>query len=324
MAARFDQPLPFTVLGGFLGSGKTTLLNRLLTETKESRFAVLVNDFGELNIDQRLVVGHDGKTIALANGCMCCSMADGFISALSDVMDSASQFDHMVVEASGVSNPRRIMDIARLDPGLMPNGSIVLVDTPQILLQLKDPLINDAIVTQLAEADVAVINKVGLTDEVTISSVQQRVESFNPDCPTIINDWDDLHPDMLFGSDRCFDLRTKYLGEHPYLDGPGSRVVHVHDSDHFRSCVLRQNKAIDRNTFNQWVESLPSSVIRGKGFITLSESPDKSWLWQKVGRSTLLEGNDSTEAMFPAIVLIGTRTMPGIEDPAIMGPFSTH
>ena len=104
--------LPFTVLGGFLGSGKTTLLNRLLNLTKETRYAVLVNDFGELNIDERLITAHDGETIALANGCMCCSMADGFVSALTTVMERADQFDQMIVEASGVSNPGRIMDIA--------------------------------------------------------------------------------------------------------------------------------------------------------------------------------------------------------------------
>ena len=104
--------LPFTVLGGFLGSGKTTLLNRLLNLTKETRYAVLVNDFGELNIDERLITAHDGETIALANGCMCCSMADGFVSALTAVMERADQFDQMIVEASGVSNPGRIMDIA--------------------------------------------------------------------------------------------------------------------------------------------------------------------------------------------------------------------
>ena len=93
--------LPFTVLGGFLGSGKTTLLNRLLNLTKETRYAVLVNDFGELNIDERLIEAHDGETIALANGCMCCSMADGFVSALTAVMERADQFDQMIVEASG-------------------------------------------------------------------------------------------------------------------------------------------------------------------------------------------------------------------------------
>ncbi|MEE2611897.1 MAG: GTP-binding protein, partial [Pseudomonadota bacterium] len=186
--------LPFTVLGGFLGAGKTTLLNRLLTETQDTRFAVLVNDFGELNIDERLVTRHDGETIALTNGCMCCSMVNGFVSALTTVMDRSEAFDHVVVEASGVANPRRIMDIATLDPGLMPNGSIVLVDCPQFLSQLEDPLINDAVITQLVEADIIVMNKLALTDAATITRVHRRIDQLNPGCPTVINDGENLQP----------------------------------------------------------------------------------------------------------------------------------
>tara|TARA_B000000460_G_scaffold19729_1_gene13036 strand:+ start:629 stop:1192 length:564 start_codon:yes stop_codon:yes gene_type:complete len=161
-----SSTLPFTVLGGFLGSGKTTLLNRLLNLTTQTRYAVLVNDFGELSIDEHLIARHDGETIALANGCMCCSMADGFISALTMVMDRADQFDHMVVEASGVSNPRRIMDIAKLDPGLSPNGAIVLVDAPQFHNQLTDSMIKDAVLTQVKEADILLINKANLAGSI--------------------------------------------------------------------------------------------------------------------------------------------------------------
>ena len=101
------------------------MLNHLLENAGSTRYAVLINDFGELNIDERLVTRHNGETISLANGCMCCSMAGGFISALSTVMDRAEEFDQLVVEASGVSNPRRIMDIAKLDPGLSPNLSLI-------------------------------------------------------------------------------------------------------------------------------------------------------------------------------------------------------
>ncbi|SVE00396.1 uncharacterized protein METZ01_LOCUS453250, partial [marine metagenome] len=191
--------LPFTVLGGFLGAGKTTLLNRLLTETEDTRFAVLVNDFGELNIDESLVARHDGKNISLSNGCMCCSMADGFLSTLMTVMDRADEFDHVVVEASGVANPGRIMDIATLDPGLMPNGSIVLVDCPQFLSQLEDPLISDAVITQLVEADIIVMNKLALTDAATMTRVYRSIDELNRGCPTVTNDGGNLQLTLLLG-----------------------------------------------------------------------------------------------------------------------------
>ena len=322
MATPPTRPLPFTVLGGFLGAGKTTLLNRLLTESKQTRFAVLVNDFGELNIDEHLVTQHDGETIALANGCMCCSMANGFVSALTTVMDRSSQFDHVVVEASGVSNPRRIMDIATLEPGLTPNGSIVLVDTPQLLSQLDDPLIEEAVITQIKEADIIVINKIGLTDDITIAGVKRTINTFNPDCSTIANDRDDFQPGLLFGGDNSFNLSTVPA---PKQSGPtelGANHHHQHGDDYFRSYVLRQNSPLDRATFDRWAEALPCSVIRGKGFITFTDSPKKHWLWQKVGHSTVLESDHTADGAVSAVVLIGPRSMPTIENLEITGPFS--
>ena len=322
MAPPPTRPLPFTVLGGFLGAGKTTLLNHLLKESKQTRFAVLVNDFGELNIDERLVTRHDGETIALANGCMCCSIANGFVSALMTVMDRSFQFDHVVVEASGVSNPRRIMDIATLEPGLTPNGSIVLVDAPQLLSQLDDPLIKEAVITQLKEADIIVINKIGLADDITITSVKRTVNAFNPDCPTVTNEQGNLHPGLLFGGDNSFNLSTLPTPKQSDPTELDSNHNHQHGDDYFRSYVLRQNSPLDRATFDRWAGALPSSVIRGKGFITFSDSPNKHWLWQKVGHSTTLEGDHTTDGAVSAVVLIGTRSMPTIEDLEITGPFS--
>jgi len=311
--------LPFTVLGGFLGAGKTTLLNRLLTQTQNTRFAVLVNDFGALNIDEGLVSRHDGKTIALSNGCMCCSMADGFLSALMTVMDRADEFDHVVVEASGVANPRRIMDIAKLDPGLMPNGSIVLVDCPQFLSQLEDPLINDAVITQLVEADIIVMNKLALTDAATITRVHRRINQLNPGCPTVTNDGENLLPTLLMGADHWVDASTAGSTHRPA--SVVSAPSHDHGDTRFRSVVLRQTEPINRDDFNRWVEALPPSIIRGKGFIALAESPGEAWLWQKVGRATVLARYSAVEELALALVLIGTSEMPGYDDPSLSGLF---
>ena len=114
-------PVPFTVIGGFLGAGKTTLLNHVLTQSTGIRCAVLVNDFGDLNIDKSLVSSHDGQTISLTNGCICCNISNDFNQTLISLLKRIDEFDQVVVEASGVSEPDRIMDIARLDPALLPN-----------------------------------------------------------------------------------------------------------------------------------------------------------------------------------------------------------
>ena len=315
--------LPFTVLGGFLGSGKTTLLNRLLNLTKETRYAVLVNDFGELNIDERLITAHDGETIALANGCMCCSMADGFVSALTTVMERADQFDQMIVEASGVSNPGRIMDIAKLDPGLSPNGAIVLVDAPQFLNQLTDSLIRDAVLTQVKEADILLINKANLASQTTVEAVRETLNKHHSDCALLINDQDNFDPRPLFDSiHMASSIAEKDMAL--FDANTTSDHGHGHTHDQFHSCVLQHSKPLDRHIFESWATALPPSVIRGKGVISFTESPHQQWIWQKVGRTYHLEHSSITSERSSKVVLIGTKGMPTDTDPKIYGPFSTQ
>ena len=318
-----SSTLPFTVLGGFLGSGKTTLLNRLLNLTTQTRYAVLVNDFGELSIDEHLIARHDGETIALANGCMCCSMADGFISALTMVMDRADQFDQMVVEASGVSNPRRIMDIAKLDPGLSPNGAIVLVDAPQFHNQLTDSMIKDAVLTQVKEADILLINKANLASQTTVEAVRETLNKHHSDCALLINDQDNFDPRPLFDSmHMASSIAEKDMAL--FDANTTSDHGHGHTHDQFHSCVLQHSKPLDRHIFESWATALPPSVIRGKGVISFTESPHQQWVWQKVGRTYHLELSSITSERSSKVVLIGTKGMPTDTDPKIYGPFSTQ
>src|SRR5258708_24937025 len=105
MGAVMTEGIPFTVIGGFLGAGKTTLLNRLLRGATGRRFAVLVNDFGALDIDGRLVADHDGDTIALANGCLCCTIGDSLVTTILSLLERPERFDHIVVEVTGGAGP---------------------------------------------------------------------------------------------------------------------------------------------------------------------------------------------------------------------------
>jgi G3E family GTPase len=151
--------LPTTVIGGFLGAGKTTLVNHLLRTSGGRRLTVMVNDFGALPIDRDLILGQDGDTIALANGCACCSTGGDLLRALSRVLDGDRRPDHLVIEGSGVADPDRLADIARAEAEMTLSGVVVVVDGGRVREQCQDPRIGGQVRLQMAAADLLLINK---------------------------------------------------------------------------------------------------------------------------------------------------------------------
>ena len=151
--------IPLTVIGGFLGAGKTTLLNHLLAQKSGLRFAVVVNDFGDLSVDGDLLANHGGETIELANGCICCTMGDDLFLTLMQLVRQDDPPEHILVEASGVADPRPITNIAVLHNDLTPDAVIVLADAELIEERADDQYVGDTVLHQLAAADLIILNK---------------------------------------------------------------------------------------------------------------------------------------------------------------------
>ncbi|MEQ1739869.1 MAG: GTP-binding protein, partial [Methyloglobulus sp.] len=159
-----NKQIPVTVIGGYLGAGKTTLLNHILRNNKGIRFAVLVNDFGNINIDVDLIESQDGDTINLANGCICCSLAGGFGAAMLSIRESAVLPDRVLIEASGVSDPFKIAQYAHL-PGFRLDSVIVLADAEFIQKRAADKYVGRQVIQQLKSADLLLLNKVDLVSD---------------------------------------------------------------------------------------------------------------------------------------------------------------
>jgi G3E family GTPase len=160
---RAAKPLPMTVISGYLGAGKTTLVNAILSGDHSLRIAVLVNDFGKIAIDERLIGGRDGDVIALANGCMCCQIGGDLYDAIDRILRMRERFDHLLIETSGVADPAKVAQIAVAEPDLEMSRTVVLVDAVNFAGILADPRLNDTLLRQLRSADLILITKVDTT-----------------------------------------------------------------------------------------------------------------------------------------------------------------
>ena len=271
-----DRPLPdrpLTVIGGFLGAGKTTFLNRLLARAR-GRYAVLVNDFGAVNVDAGLIADHDGATLRLTNGCVCCSLSDGFIDTLLRVLGEEPPFDAVVIEASGVGDPWAIAEIALVDPGLTLAGVVVLTDAERIAALLRDERLGDTVARQVRAADLVVLNKLDLVDEAGREAARAALRATWPGL-RIVEAVHAALPEDLIGLVRA---------QHPAPRGAELRpAAEARHEDLFQRITYRRAGCLDPVRLPAALAALPASLLRLKGACAVARMAGPQLL-QMVGR----------------------------------------
>jgi G3E family GTPase len=288
-----SDAIPFTVIGGFLGAGKTTLLNRLLRGATGRRFAVMVNDFGTLDIDGRLVAEHGGDTIALANGCLCCTIGDSLVVTLLSLLDRPERFDHIVVEASGVADPGRIADLAVLEPRLARDGVIVVVDAAHVRERAADRRVGDTVTRQLAAADLLVLNKVDLAHD--LAALRGWLSTHSA-APVLEARHADVPLDLLFGLDR-------------YGGDAGSGVA-----DSFASWSYEWPEPVERETVLAMLRDA-AGVLRAKGIVRFADAPARRSVVHLVGHRLDVSDDGPWRDNAPSrLVLLGVKPMLRLPD----------
>lgn len=262
------EPTPVTVIGGYLGAGKTTLINRLLTGGPGRRLAVLVNDFGAVNIDVDLITSHDGRTIGLENGCVCCSIADSLGDALDTVLAIDPPPEQIVIEASGVADPAKIANYGRGWPGCRLDAVIVVADATEIRDLADDRFVGELVTRQLGGGDLIALTKTDLLAADDIIAVEQWITGVVGGGVTVLRSTTDgLDPRVLLDCqiegaiDGEIDSAT---GLGPTVSDYGQRAA----DELFESAVIDLPDAADQRQIAVALERWPGQVIRVKGFFT--------------------------------------------------------
>jgi len=178
--------VPLTIIAGFLGTGKTALLNHLLSHAGGRRLAALVNDFGALNIDSELIAARHGGQIALANGCVCCSIGDDLALALNEVMSQPQRPDHILIEASGVADPARIAGFTSVDRYLRLDTIVTLVDVTAHAMHGQDPYLADNYHRQIAAATMFLLSKTDIASPQDHKAVMGDLSAHYASVPQLI------------------------------------------------------------------------------------------------------------------------------------------
>ncbi len=295
---RREQPrLPLTVIGGYLGAGKTTLLNRLLAEQDEQRIAVLVNDFGEIDIDGRLLDSAADDVLRLANGCICCSMVDGFADTLETVRGFADRIDRVVVEVSGVGQPHKVAQWGH-SPGFSPDGIVVLVDPLSVRDRATDRYVGETVITQVAHANLVVVSRT----DVATSSELEGTETWLDE----VTDATVLRAPVPAGILVGPDARRVAPGGTP--SDRGTETESARHPEHV-TISRRLDGPVSRSSIDTWTRARPGGVVRAKGLVRVDDRPDDRTVLQVCGSSTTVGVDgpwDNGDDAVVAIALPGT------------------
>ena len=305
------SPIPVTVVTGYLGAGKTTLLNRILSEPHGKKYAVIINEFGELGIDDQLVVRADEEVFEMNNGCICCTVRGDLIRVIGGLMKRKDRFDGMIIETTGLADPAPVAQTFLVDEEVKErtklDAIVTVVDARHVLDHLGN---GHEVVEQIAFADIILLNKLDLVDESRRAEVEARIRALNGFAPIHQTSQCDVPLDRILDQ-GSFDLDRILASEPHFLDH------HHHDHEsHVTSVSFSTDRPIVPDKFQNWISTLlreqGADIYRSKGILNVAGA-SKRYVFQGVHMQLQTEWGlpwRAGDARDSRIVFIG-RTLDG-------------
>jgi G3E family GTPase len=294
-------PIPVTVLTGFLGAGKTTVLNRILNGDHGLRVAVLVNDFGSINIDAELIVGVESNVIRLANGCICCTIRDDLIETTMEAIDRPERPEYILLEASGVAEPSGVMLTFTADyfrERIRLDSIMCVVDAEQVF---ASPELMELKIRQMAFADMIIMNKVDLVGRAQIDEITAWLDSRFHRYRLFEASHGDVPMDILLSVGR-FDPAQADL------------AVDAHDhSKMFSTWCFESDRPLSLEALREVVSKLPPEIYRAKGVVFTSDAPERRAVLQVVGKRVDISLQDVWGERKPRTQIVAIGTAGGID-----------